>query len=111
MIKQYPHYLFVKQVTPATQDPETGNWLPGSESWELHSFCREEPNGKGSVVRGPDGQQAVFSSNVFMPKDTDMIDEGVEARVCNTLDEEASIRVSGQVLRFHPGQLNCKLWL
>ena len=62
-IKQYPHYLFVRIVSESVQDSD-GNWTTPSDSWLLHSICREETNGKGSMINGADGKAIVFSSTI-----------------------------------------------
>lgn len=110
MIKQYPHFLFVRVVVESTQDA-SGNWSSTSDSWVLHSVCREETNGKGSVVNGIDGKAIVFSSTVHMPKSAVRIVEGTQILVSETESEIGLCRVKGQVLKFDVGQLNCRLWV
>lgn len=109
-IKQYPHFLFVHQVSESYKDDD-GNWTEPGESIVLHSMCREEPNGKGSTVNLADGKAKVFSSNVFLPKGVDRIADGSEIIICDTNDITGNIRIKGTVLRFTAGQLNAKLWV
>ena len=109
-MKQYPHYLFKKVVEESTQGPD-GNWTEQSESWVLHSECREETNGKGQMVNGPDGVAIVFSSTVYMPKSEQMIAEGTEVLVSETNSADGVTRVKGRVLKFSNGQLNTRLWV
>ena len=111
MIKQYPHFLFVKTQGEAVQDPATGNWVEQPASWVQHTVCREEPNGKGTLINGQDGRAIVFSSAVYMPKSASRIAEGSEVYVCEAADGNGIARVKGQVLKFEVGQLNCRLWL
>lgn len=110
MIKQYPHFLFVHVVSEATQDGD-GNWTTATDSWVLHSICREETNGKGSVINGTDGKAIVFSSTVFMPYSWSKISENTEVLVSETNNPEGTVRIKGQVLKFDTGQLHRRLWL
>lgn len=110
-MKQYPHFLFVHVVADSVQDQQTGNWTESVNSWVKHSICREETNGKGQTVNGPDGKAIVFSSTVYMPKSAATIKEGTEALVSETESINGAIRIKGQVLKFSPGQLNCRLWI
>lgn len=111
MIKQYPHFLFVKTQGEALQDPATGNWVEQPASWVQHTECREEPNGKGTLINGQDGRAIVFSSAVYMPKSASRIVEGSEVYVGERVDGSEFRRSGGQVLKFEVGQLNCRLWL
>ncbi|MBV5348854.1 hypothetical protein JZU61_04260 [bacterium] len=110
MIKQYPHFLFVHVVSEAVQDDQ-GNWSDPSDKWVLHSICREETNGKGSLINGVDGKAITFSSNVFMPKTAQKIKDGTEVLVSETNDPAGTVRIKGQSLKFDVGQLNCRLWV
>jgi hypothetical protein len=115
--KQYPHFLFVHILTASEQDG-AGNWSDPIDNWVLHSICREETNGKGSVVNGFDGKSTVFSSTVFLPRTAEKISEGSEIMICES--DEVNVytsapigvcRVKGQVLNFSKGQLHSKLWI
>lgn len=109
-MKQYPHFLFVRQVGEAVQDDE-GNWSTPAENWMMHSICREETNGKGTVINGSDGKAIVFSSAVYMPRTATRISEGVEVRIMDANDSDSSCRIKGVLLKFEVGQLNCRLWV
>lgn len=110
MIKQYPHFLFVKQVTESTQDG-SGNWSTANESWVLHSFCREQSNGKGNVVNGQDGKAIVFASLIHLPNTAVRLKEETEVLVSESSDISGVTRIKGQVLKFDVGQLHNRLWL
>ena len=110
MVKQYPHFLFKKVVVESTQDAD-GNWTEQSESWALHSECREETNGKGQEVNGLDGRSVVYSSTVYMPKSDVSIAEGTEVLVSETNSEFGVCRIKGRVIKFSNGQLNTRLWV
>lgn len=109
MITQYPHYLLVKAVTDSTQD-ENGNWTEASETWVLQSFCREQTNGKGSVVNGPDGKAIVFASVIHLPLECESVAVGSEVIVSNS-ESEDDARIKGTVLKYDTGQLHCRLWV
>lgn len=107
---QYPHFLFIKQVTEATQDAE-GNWSDASESWAFHSICREQTNGKGSVVNGQDGKAIVFSSVIHLPITSERIIEGTDVLISASEDSSAIVLIQGQALKFNAGQLHNRLWV
>jgi hypothetical protein len=109
-MKQYPHFLFVHVVTESLQG-EDGNWSDPVDTWVQHSICREETNGKGSTVNGPDGKAIVFSSTVYMPKSAARLKEGTEVLVSETDSANGVVRIKGQVLKFDPGQMNNRLWM
>lgn len=109
-MKQYPHFLFRKIVLPSTQDEE-GNWSGESESWVFHSVCREQPNGKGSVINGPDGKSIIFAAVVHIPVKTARIVENTEILVSESNTYQGVTRIKGLVLKYDSGQLHNRLWL
>lgn len=110
MIKQYPHYLFKHVVTESTQNAD-GSWSQSTDSWVLHSECREETNGKGQQINGNDGRAVVYSSTVYMPKSSSRIAEGTEILVSETNSSNGICRIKGRVLKYSEGQLSCRLWV
>jgi hypothetical protein len=109
-MKQYSHFLFVKQVTESTQD-ESGNWSTASESWVLHSVCREQSNGKGSVINSQDGKAIVFASVIHLPLTASRLKENTEVLVSETSSSDGLVRIKGQVLKYDVGQLHHRLWV
>ena len=109
-LKQYPHYLFVHVVGDSVQDGD-GNWTTPSDTWSLHSVCREETNGKGSQINGADGKAIVFSSTIYLPKIAQKIAEGAEILVSESNSAQGTCRIKKQVLKFDVGQLSCRLWV
>nr|DAN62634.1 MAG TPA: hypothetical protein [Caudoviricetes sp.] len=109
IVKQYPHYLFRKVTTGATQD-ENGDYVAGVEKWEFVSMCREETNGKGSVVTLADGRAITFGALVQCPKGSSRIPEGTIIRVSDD-DQGASVRCTGECLKSDCGQLHTRHWL
>lgn len=110
MVSQYPHFLFVKTATESTQDGD-GNWSTPTEGWVFHSMCREQPNGNGSTLNGPDGKAIIYASTIHLPLTALRIEEGVEVLVSNSNDATGLFRIKGQVRRFDPGQLHSRLWV
>jgi len=109
-MKQYPHYLYIRVVGASVQDGE-GNWTTPSDSWVLHSACREETNGKGSVINSQDGKSILFSSTVYLPKIAPRVNEGTEVQVRESIEATGFVRIQKTILKFENGQLNCKVWL
>lgn len=106
----YPHFLFVHIVGESTQDLSTGDWTTPVDMWVLHSICREETNGAGRSINGPDGKAIIYSSTVYMPR-TAKIAEGTEVRVCETNDADGVCRITGQILKHDVSQLHGRLWV
>lgn len=110
MIKQYPHFLFVVQKPESVQDSE-GNFVSGSSTTVLHSFCREETNGKGSMINGTDGRSIVYSSVIFLPRSAVKLAEGTQILIGNNEDPNTAIRIKGPILKSDEGQLHSRIWL
>lgn len=110
MVTQYPHYLYVHVVGAATQDDE-GNWTNTADNWNLHSMCREETNGRGSVINGADGRAVVYSSVIYLPKSAGEVQAGTEIVVSQFNDVEDGVRIKARVIKCDTGQLNKRIWV
>lgn len=124
--RQYPHYLYKRTSDgEATQDAN-GSWQETATTWELHSRCREETNGKGTQLQTANEKFVTFASLVQLPARTARIAEGVEVAVLEQplepsalLDQETMeqakitgvVRISGECLKFDKGRLHCRLWV
>lgn len=109
-MNQYPHFLFVKSVAEASQDAD-GNWFPATENWVFHSICREQSNGKGSVINGQDGKAIVFAAVIHLPMASGRLTEGTDVLVSESNSPDGFVRIQKQVLKYDAGQLHDRLWL
>lgn len=115
-VKQYPHFIFVHLVEESMQDNE-GNWSTPVDTWVKHCICREETNGAGRSIIGPDGNAIVFSSVVYAPRTASRIKEGTEAIVSSTDivsgdgTPVGEIRIKATILKFDGAQLHARIWL
>lgn len=110
-MKQYPHFLFYKTTTEATQNAD-GTWTQPSASWVLLSECRAEINGSGNVVNGSDGKAIVYQANVHLPIIATRLNTGDRIIVSETNSVSGATRVAeSQVLRFDAGQLHFRIWV
>ena len=122
---QYYQYLYVRQNGEAVQLPN-GSWQDSPEGWDLVAACREETNGKGSVIQLANGETSAFASLVQMPKGTDRINEGTEIAVLRTAIDVARLSepdfieaekitglvvASGTCQKFDSGRLHCRMWI
>lgn len=107
MVTQYPHSLVVHVVNESVQD-DNGNWSDQTDEWVIHSICRVEPNGKGSVINGQDGKAIVYADTVYMPLGTAKIPAMSEVIVYG---QDGATKATGKVINFSNGQLNARLWL
>ena len=108
MVTQYPHSLVVHVVNESVQD-DNGNWSDQTDEWVIHSICRVEPNGKGSVINGQDGKAIVYADTVYMPLGTAKHPLCSEALLFTAVD--GATKATGKVINFSNGQLNARLWL
>lgn len=108
-MKQYPHFMFVKKVSESVQDAD-GNWTSQTAFWEFISICREQTNGKGSVINSQDGKAITFNSVVHLPLSDKILKEGTEILVSNT-NNTNEVRIQKQLLKFDKGQLHNRVWL
>lgn len=107
MINQYPHTAKFTITGSATQDPTTGNWIPGS-TITFEKKCRAEPAGGNGIIKTSDGANVNFNWVVYFPLPVEKIAEGT---VVEVTDEEGEIKLNDKVLRFNRGQLNARIWL
>lgn len=108
-VRQYPHYLFEKVTTESYQN-EDGDFVAGSERLEFVSMCREETNGKGSVVTLANGRQITFGALIQCPKGSKKIQEG--AIICVSDDKNGDVvRCKGECLKSDCGQFHTRHWL
>lgn len=105
MVKQYPHILTIRSAAEPVQDAN-GDYQQGEPVEIFRGECRAEPNGKGEVLRGDDGNEINFSFTVFMPKTSVSIPANSEADI--SIENKL---VAGRVKRHHPGQLNSRIWV
>lgn len=110
-IKQYGHFIYKQVQGGDSVQNEEGQWVPEPASWVFHSACREETNGKGTVIQGAGGQALVFSSLVLLPKGAVKIPEGTVVIVSETLDPEGPTRAKGAVLKCDISSMHGRLWV
>lgn len=123
--KQYYEYLYSFSDGEATQQAN-GSWTPAATGWALNGACREETNGKGSVITTADGKALSFASLIQLPKGATRIPEGTKVIVTTAtvavadLASEAyrrSAKASGLIvaegtcLKFDAGRLHSRLWI
>lgn len=105
MVKQYPH----KMTLSTTEDSEyEGGVLVPGDSDSVDLDCRAEPNSKNLFITGPDGQSLVYDWTVYIPLPVEKIAEGTAVEL---FDENNAAFGRGTVKRFHPGQLNARVWI
>jgi len=123
---QYYQFLYALTDTAATQDAN-GDWSDTDGTWALVTVCREETNGKGSVIQTVDGQSLVFGSLIQIPKGTAKINEGTRVVVTKTtlqtpanLNDADFVRnqkitgviiAEGSVLKCDCGKLHNRVWI
>jgi hypothetical protein len=101
-MKQYPHSVTFNWNSPATQDEERGNMVPG-EAHTITSDCRAEPNGGGRTIPSQDGTLINYSYILYLPI-RQFIPAGSKA-VLSIVDKELTVKSS------HVGFFNTRIWL
>ncbi|MFA5651091.1 MAG: hypothetical protein WC914_08105 [Proteiniphilum sp.] len=123
---QYPQGLFKKTITPSQQLPN-GSWTEETEAWQAVSACREETNGRGTMINTADGRAIAFSSLIQAPKGTPRVDEGTEviistdaqldvtkllnADFVTTAKQQGIIVAQGTCLKCDSGRLHTRIWI
>lgn len=122
---QYPHLLYVKSIQEATRLPN-GSWSDETELWALTAACREETNGRGTMINAVDGRALAFSSLIQLPKGTQRIDEGTlitiskevlsqsqfdDSDYINEAKKKGVIIAAGQILKCDAGRLHTRIWI
>jgi hypothetical protein len=110
---QYPQYLYSKLNGEATQ-AANGSWVVSAPNWVLSGICREETNGKGTSIQTADGRFLVFSSLIFLPRESAKIQEGSEVLVLKekaVVVKEDDAIIKGTCLKFDDGRLHCRMWV
>ena len=112
MVKQYGHFLYKEtQGADSVQDEDSGEWVPAPPTWVFHSTCREETNGRGTMIQGADSKALVFSSLVLLPRGATKIPEGTVILVSETKDPEGPQRAEGSVLKCDISSMHGRLWV
>lgn len=106
---QYPHLLQVTVLEPSTQNPTTGDWVPGA-STVIEYPCRAEPavSVNDGLRSAADGKVLSYGHTLFMPIGAPTLKVGAAAKV---LDGDANEIASDTIKRFSRGQLNARAWL
>lgn len=123
-LTQYPHFLYVQQWEDA-KTLANGDLMPGVVEWKLWSVCREETNGKGTLINTADKRAYKFSSLIQLPTDCGRVEDGTmviaadeelntdrltEAKI-EQLKRQGVIRIMGESAKFDKGRLHCRLWV
>lgn len=110
-VRQYPYHLFALIVHESVQDPATGEWSAQVSGWEKVCVCREETNGAGRTIVGPDGDAINFSAMIYTPKGVAKIAEKTQVLVSETDSTDGPCRIKGTVLKHDVGQLHGRIWV
>lgn len=103
---RYPHKLYIADAATATIGT-TGDWTVATGSYSLLCDCREEPGGSGATVVMNDGSVRSFSSMIYLPTGTAVIQPGAKLYVAG---EDGVTRFTGEVLRFSDDRKHCRIW-
>lgn len=109
--RQYGHFLYKQVLGGNSVQDGDGNWVTPAPSWELHSNCREETNGKGHSIQGSDGKALVFSSLILLPKGATKVSEGTVIRVTETEDPEGPLRIEKAVEKCDISSMHGRIWV
>jgi hypothetical protein len=104
MVAQYPYSLYRKQIVSSKD--ENGN-IQSTSTMSLISACRNETK-SASTIYTEDSKEYTSRSVVYLPLgQTQILKEGDEIQV----KDGSIVRIEGQILKVHYGQLNVKIWL
>lgn len=106
MFQQYPYSLYLKNVVASARDGK-GNVLQGSVDYTFLSKCRDD-RGRGAKVVNIAGVSTEFSSYILTPAGCPNIKNGAILEIRN---EDGTVRMVAQCIKFHPYQLHCRIWV
>ena len=107
---QYPDTISFESSADATYDDSTGQWTPGtSETTEMS--CRYEASNGNGWISTDAGTRINYQGIVYMPFGSSHIKAGTKVTVTVKRDGQADEVITDKVLRFHPGQMNSRLWV
>ena len=107
-VRQYPHHLFAVDSGESVQD-ENGNWVDAPGGYVYVGACREESDGRGTLVAAG-GTFHRFSSLIQLPRGSAKVETGTSVMVSDNSDGSGE-RIRGEVLKFDVGQLHSRLWV
>lgn len=111
MVRRLPHVLkyTLKTPTAGISKNAAGDVIPPASEAVLKEFsCRVQPNASGAtIIKEEDGQKVDFKAVVFLEKTTEKIPFGQSVEVY----EGPNLILSGNVKRFHSGQIQARLWI
>jgi len=106
-----PHLLSYLEVTAGHDDPETGDYIKGSEEWiEDYCKCDMVPAGRANQIPTPDGQVETYSYTIYnLPKNSREFayGESIRIKMFGNSEDVREFTVKG----FHRYQKQCKLWV
>jgi hypothetical protein len=112
LVIQYPDTIsFSDGGTPAVYDENTGRWTPGTPGSTVESECRYEASGGNGWISTEDGQRINYAGIVYLPKGAPRLKTGTKVTVTVKREGESDLVINDEVLRFHPGQMNARVWL
>lgn len=112
LVDQYPDSLsFISEGTPAVYDDETGNWTPAVPGATISTDCRYEASSGNGWIPAADGTRTNYSGIIYMPLTAPIIKTGTTVTITEKREGIADNVFTDEVLRFHRGQLNARIWV
>lgn len=87
---------------------ENGFPIPSTSSMEFLTDCRDSPSGGGSVINTAQGESVKYGSVIYTPKGLEPIPENTLLEVRN---EDGTVRLKANVIRFAKEQAHCRIWV
>lgn len=104
MVKQYPDILF---ITGSTAEMDENNDWGSTAGAAVELPCRYEVAGDESYKEDSPGPKITFVGICYMPIPAAPVPLGSAVEV-----KRDGVKIAaGKVLKYHPGQLNARVWL
>ncbi|WP_131535461.1 hypothetical protein [Pedobacter nototheniae] len=105
---QYPHQLKVTYQEGESVKDSNGNWVNSSIPVEIENIrCRIQPNSKGTVITGVDGNKIVFDAIIYVEGRLETIP--YEAKV--EVFENDELILNTTLLRFSRDSFHSRIWV
>lgn len=109
MVRKRAHFLRYREVVVSGgYRDEFGDWIPGEEVETIVTLeCRADVNTAGRTVPNHQGQDFVYSYEIFLDKMPDSLKKGLEVEIL----KGDKVVLTGSVIMPFEFQTHCRIWV
>lgn len=109
MVRKRAHFIRYKEVSVVGGGrDENGDWIEGEVTeTPITISCRADVNTAGRTVPNNEGQDFVYSYEIFLDKMPDSLKKGVEVEIL----KGDKVVLTGSVIMPFEYQTHCRIWI